>query len=360
MAPRVFVLLGTKKGAFTLESDATRRSWSLRGPFCETWPMNHVVADAATGTIYAGGGNEWFGPAVWKSTDLGQTWTHSSDGLAYEAGEEAIKSVWSVACHNGQVYAGVQPAGLFKSADNGQSWTQVTGLRAHPTAPKWQPGGAGLILHSIVTHPLDPDQLWVGISAAGVFHTADGGQNWTPRNSGTRCDFLPEAERYPEFGQCVHCLVMAAGQPDRLYQQNHCGMYRSEDGGQHWESIEAGLPSSFGFPAVAHPRDPATLFMLPLNGDIAGRYVPEGKAAVWRTRNAGAGWEAKRDGLPQENAFFGVLRQAMAADRLDPVGVYAGTNTGTLFASADEGERWTSIAQYLPPILSVETLVVDG
>jgi photosystem II stability/assembly factor-like uncharacterized protein len=322
--------------------------------------MNHVVADPTTGTIYAGGGNEWFGPAVWKSTDLGQTWTHSSEGLAYESGEEAIKSVWSVACRNGQIYAGVQPAGLFESADNAQSWRQVTGLRAHPTAPKWQPGGAGLILHSIVTHPLDPDQLWVGISAAGVFHTADGGRSWTPRNSGTRCDFLPEAERYPEFGQCVHCLVMAAGQPDRLYQQNHCGMYRSEDGGQHWESIEAGLPSSFGFPAVTHPRDPSTLFLLPLNGDIAGRYVPEGKAAVWRTRDAGARWEAMRDGLPQENAFFGVLRQAMAADRLDPVGVYAGTNTGTLFASADEGERWTSIAQHLPPILSVETLVVDS
>jgi photosystem II stability/assembly factor-like uncharacterized protein len=171
---------------------------------------------------------------------------------------------------------------------------------------------------------------------------------------------LPEAERYPEFGQCVHCLVMAPNQPDLLYQQNHCGMYRSQDGGQNWQSIEAGLPSSFGFPAVPHPRDPSTLFLVPLNGDIAGRYVPDGKAAVWRTRDGGARWQAMRDGLPQENAFFGVLRQAMAADRLDPAGVYAGTNTGTLFASADEGERWTTIAQHLPPILSVETLVVDA
>ncbi|MDR3529286.1 MAG: exo-alpha-sialidase [Rhodopila sp.] len=360
MATRVLVLLGTKKGAFTLESDAARRSWSLRGPFCETWPMNHVIADPASGTIYAGGGNEWFGAAVWKSADLGRTWTHSSDGLAYEAGEDAISSVWSLASRNGQLYAGVQPAGLFVSDDHGQTWAQVAGLREHPTRPKWQPGGAGLILHSIVPHPADPDQMWIGISAAGVFHTADGGRTWEPRNSGTRCDFLPEAERYPEFGQCVHCLVMAPDQPDRLYQQNHCGMYRSEDGGQHWESIEAGLPSSFGFPAVTHPRDPSTLYLLPLNGDIAGRYVPEGKAAVWRTRDGGARWEAMRNGLPQENAFFGVLRQAMAADRLDPAGVYAGTNTGTLFASADEGESWTSIAQHLPPILSVETLVIDA
>jgi hypothetical protein len=193
-----------------------------------------------------------------------------------------------------------------------------------------------------------------------VFHTADGGENWEPRNSGTRCDFLPPAERYPEFGQCVHSLVMAPDRPDLLYQQNHCGMYRSENGGRNWESIEAGLPSSFGFPAVAHPRDPMTLYLLPLNGDTAGRYVPDGRAAVWRTRDAGANWEALRDGLPQENAFFGVLRQAMASDRLEPVGIYAGTNTGTLFASADEGDSFSCIAQHLPPILSVETLAVGA
>lgn len=360
MTTRVLVLLGTKKGAFVIHGDAARRQWSLQGPFCETWPINHVIADPATATIYAGGGNEWFGPAVWKSTDLGATWTHSSDGLAYQAGEEAIKSVWSLAARNGRLFAGVQPAGLFSSDDSGQEWTHVAGLRAHPTAPKWQPGGAGLILHSIVPHPDDPAQLWVGISAAGVFHTADGGQTWTPRNTGTRCDFLPEADRYPEFGQCVHCIVMAPGQPNRLYQQNHCGMYRSDDGGQHWDSIEAGLPSSFGFPAAAHPRDPSTLFLMPLNGDIAGRYVPDGKAAVWRTRDGGGRWQAMREGLPQQNAFFGVLRQAMAVDRLEPAGVYAGTNTGTLFASADEGETWTGIAQHLPPILSVETLVLDA
>ena len=276
MAIRVLVLVGSKKGAFILESDAARRTWSLRGPFCETWPMNHVIADPASGAIYAGGGNAWFGPAVWKSTDLGASWTHSSDGLAYPAGEDPIKSVWSLARRAGRLYAGVEPAGLFCSDDGGESWEHVAGLRNHPSRPQWQPGGAGLILHSLVPHPQDENQIWVGISSAGVFHTEDGGQTWAPRNSGTRCDFLPEGQRYPEFGQCVHCLVMAPGRPDLLYQQNHCGMYRSEDGGQHWESIEAGLPSSFGFPAAAHPRDPSTLFLLPLNGDIAGRYVPDG------------------------------------------------------------------------------------
>ena len=360
MAKKILVLIGTKKGAFSIESDAARASWQLRGPFCETWPMNHIIADPATGTIFGGGGNEWFGPAVWKSADLGETWTHSSEGLAYPAGEAPIKSVWSVASGPGGLYAGVEPAGLFRSDDRGQSWQHVRGLRDHPSRPNWHPGGGGLILHSLVPHPNDERQFWVGISAAGVFHTADGGESWETRNRGTRADFLPEGQRYPEFGQCVHCLVMAPGMPERLYQQNHCGMYRSEDGGRHWDSIEAGLPSTFGFPAVVHPRDPATLFLLPLNGDVAGRYVPEAKAAVWRTRDRGEHWQALREGLPQNDVFFGVLRQAMAADRLEPAGVYFGTNTGMLFASADEGESWNCVARYLPAILSVETLVVEG
>ena len=247
MARKVLVLLGTRKGAFILESDEARRSWELRGPFCETWPMNHVKADPATGTIYGGGGNEWFGPAVWKSTDLGASWSHSSEGLAYEAGAAPVKTVWSVAPGVDGLYAGVEPAGLF----------------------------------------------------------------------------------------------------------------HSEDGGRRWDSIEAGLPSSFGFPAAAHPRDPSTLYLVPLNGDSAGRFVPEGKAAVYRTQDGGASWEAKRQGLPQHNVFFGVLRQAMATDQLEPAGVYFGTNTGALYASADEGESWSCIAQHLPVVSSVETLVVD-
>jgi hypothetical protein len=356
MAQKVLILVGTKKGAFIFESDAARRAWQLRGPFCEAWPINHVIADQESATIYGGGGNEWFGPAVWKSTDLGATWNHSSGGLAYAAGETPIKSVWSLAPAGRRLYAGVEPAGLFQSDDDGATWEHVAGLRNHRSRPHWQPGGGGLILHSLVPHPTDPRQLWVGISAAGVFHTADGGETWEPRNRGTRNDYMPD--KYPEYGQCVHSLVMAPGMPDRLYQQNHCGMYRSEDGGRQWDSIEAGLPSTFGFPAAAHPRDPATLFLLPLNGDTAGRYVPDGKTAVWRTRDAGVTWQALREGLPQHNAFFGVLRQAMATDRLAPAGVYFGTGSGSLFASADEGERWTCVAQHLPTILSVETLVV--
>ena len=208
MAKKLLVLLGTKKGAFILEGDSARRNWALRGPFCETWPMNHVIGDAATGAIYGGGGNEWFGPAVWKSEDLGRSWTHSSEGLAYAAGETPIKSVWSVAAGGGAVYAGVEPAGLFRSADGGTSWQHVEGLRDHPTRPEWQPGGAGLILHSLVPHPQDARRLWVGISAAGVFASEDGGASWEPRNRGTRADYNPEGQKYPEFGQCVHCVVL--------------------------------------------------------------------------------------------------------------------------------------------------------
>ena len=360
MAQRILLLVGTKKGAFTFTSDTGRRSWDLRGPFCEAWPINHVIADAGSGTIYAGGGNEWFGPAVWKTTDLGSTWTHSSEGLRYPEGETPIKAAWSLAPSIGGLYAGVEQAGLFRSGDGGITWQHVAGLREHPSRPQWVPGAGGMILHSLVPHPTDPQRMWIAISAAGVFYTADGGANWETRNQGTRCDFLPEGQRYPEFGQCVHCLVMAPGMPDRLYQQNHCGMYRSENGGAAWDSIEQGLPSSFGFPAAAHPRDPDTLFLVPLNGDIAGRYVPQGQAAVWRTRDAGQGWQALREGLPQRNAFFGVLRQAMSTDRLDPAGVYFGTNSGELYASADEGDTWSCIATHLPPIYSVETLLVDA
>jgi photosystem II stability/assembly factor-like uncharacterized protein len=356
MAHGATLLIGTRKGVFLLDGDARRTSWSLRGPFCESWPINHVVADPATGTIYGGGGNEWFGPAVWKSTDKGRTWSHSSEGLAYAAGKDPIKSVWSLARRNGHLYAGVEPAGLFRSDDDGQTWRHVAGLQDHPSRAEWQPGGGGLILHTIVPHPADENRVWVAISTGGVFHTADGGKTWEPRNKGTRMDYAPEGQRYPEYGQCVHSLAMAAGMPERLYQQNHCGMYRSEDGGENWTSIEAGLPSTFGFPAAAHPRDPNTLYLVPLNGDVLGRFVPDGKLAVWRTRDGGRTWQDLRAGLPQENAYLSVLRQAMAADSRDPAGLYFGTTSGSLFASIDEGDTWKCIAQHLPTITSVETL----
>ncbi|MET3612120.1 photosystem II stability/assembly factor-like uncharacterized protein [Rhizobium aquaticum] len=360
MAKRVILLIGTKKGTFIAESDEARQDWSLRGPFCDAWPINHVVGDAATGTIYAAGGNEWFGPSVWKSTDLGVTWTRSGNGFNYAEGEDPVKSAWSLAKSHGRLHVGVEPAGLFVSGDDGENFEHVESLRAHPSRETWVPGAGGLILHSIVPHPDDPNELWVAISTAGVFHTADGGRTFDARNKGTRAGFMPEGMQYPETGQCVHCIVMAAGRPDRLYQQNHTGMYRCDDGGEQWVSIEEGLPSEFGFPAAAHPHDADTVFFIPLNGAIEGRYVPDGKTAVWRSRDAGSTWSALRNGLPQENAFFGVLRQAMATDNLDQAGIYFGTNTGTLYGSRDEGDTWGVVAQHLPVIHSVETMVIDA
>ena len=360
MAEKVLILLGTKKGVFIAESDDGRRSWSLSGPFCETWPMNHVVGDPATGTIYGAGGNAWFGPAVWRSDDLGETWSHSSEGLAYAEGEEPIVSGWSLGVANGTVYAGVQPAGLFLSADGGQSWEQVKGLSDHPTRPQWNPGGAGLILHSLVIDPDNHDRLWVGISAAGVFHSADGGKTWEPRNKGTRADFMPEDQRYPEFGQCVHCVVKAPGMSDRLYQQNHCGMYRSDDA----------RPAAGRASRPACPRPSASrrrrIRATPTRCTCC-RSTATSAAATCRTARRRCGARATaappgrrmRNGLPQENVFFGVLRQAMATDRLDPAGVYFGTSSGTLYASADEGESWATVAEHLPTILSVETMVVE-
>jgi photosystem II stability/assembly factor-like uncharacterized protein len=349
------LLIGTRKGLFILAGDEDRRSWSLEGPYCETWPIHHAIA-APDGAILAGGGNAWFGPAVWRSEDAGRSWTHSSQGLAYPEGETPVAAVWSLAAADGTLWAGVEPAGLFRSRDGGASWEPVEALNRHPTRKDWQPGGGGLILHHIVQDPAEADRLWVGISTAGVFHSADGGESWEPRNTGTRMDYAPEGQRYPEVGQCVHALAHAAGRPGRLYQQNHCGMYRTDDGGRSWTSIEPGLPSTFGFPAVAHPRDPETLWLFPLNGDQAGRFAPEGRAAVWRTRDGGETWEDLRAGLPQRDAYVSVLRQGMAADRLRPAGLYFGTTSGAVFASSDEGESWECVAEHLPTIASVEVM----
>ncbi len=356
MADRILLLVGTKKGAFILESDAARRSWAIRGPSCEGYPIQDISRDPATGTLYAGGGSPWYGPTVFRSDDLGATWTQSSDGITYGDDGPKISAVWNVTAAHGSVYAGVGPAGLFRSDDGGRTWAHVEGLTNHPSRPTWQPGAGGLILHTIVPHPTDRDRMWVAISAVGTFETRDGGATWEPRNSGVRADFIPGP--IPETGQCVHKLVMAAGEPERLYQQNHCGQYRSTDGGLTWQDISAGLPSQFGFPMVAHPRDPLTAWVIPLTPPEEGRLMPDGKAAVWRTHDAGDDWIRGDAGLPQENAHIGVLREAMARDELDPVGVYFGTSTGQLFGSADGGGSWSSIVTTLPPIWSVEAVVV--
>jgi photosystem II stability/assembly factor-like uncharacterized protein len=358
MTQRCVLLIGTPKGAFLLDGDPTRREWQRRGPQCEGWPIRDISVEPGTNALLAGGGSPWWGAAVWRSEDLGETWTHSSEGLTYADDGPRIVAVWSVVAGiDGSIYAGVEPAGLFRSVDRGQTWQHVEGLTGHPSRPEWVGGNGGLILHTIVPHPTDPARLWVGISAVGVFETRDGGATWLTRNRGVRADFSPQ--RYPDFGQCVHKLVLAADGTERLYQQNHCGVYRSTNGGIDWDEITEGLPSQFGFAMTAHPRDPQTAWTIPLTEPEAGRMMPGARAAVWRTHDAGASWLRSGEGLPQEDASIGVLREAMAVDRLDPVGVYFGTSTGQVYASADEGRTWSKIADNLPPVWSVEALVID-
>lgn len=357
MAKRVFLLIGTKKGLFVAESNAARQNWKIRGPFCDSWPVAHAAYNPADGAILVGSMNEWFGPAIWKSCDLGETWTHSSEGLTYGEGADPVKTAWLVKPANGVVYAGVEPAGLFKSRDGGATWEHVSGLRDHPTRADWQPGGGGLMVHTMEVDPRDQNHLYVGISVAGVFESRDGGDSWLPRNAGLP---NPMPTENPEIANCAHHFELDRANPDVIFQQSHWGQFISKDGGQSWQDVNAGLPSTFGFPAVSHPHRGGTYYTAPLNGDSLGRFMPDAATAIYRTDDYGATWRALREGLPQEGAYFGVLRQAMAADSLEPAGIYFGSSTGHFFASADEGEHWSEVSSYLPSISSVEAFVVDA
>ena len=349
---RTILLVGTRKGAFLLESDESRRRWAVRGPFCEGWPVNHVILDPADGAIYAAAASEWFGTSVWRSRDLGETWTQSSEGLAFEDGMKLSKVSGLTAAH-GRLLAGVENPGVFESTDGGETWSLRSTLDGLPGRETWNdpanqpPGHLGV--PAILPDADDPQRWFAIVQGVGLFETTDDGASWTPRNRGLRADWPREHE---EVGFCVHKLVRSA-EPTRLYQQNHVGVHRSDDEGRSWTEITEGLPSEFGFAAAAHPHDRDTFYVIPLDAGH-GRVMPEGRAAVWRTRDAGSSWQRLVDGLPQENAHLGVLREAMAADGYDEPGFYFGTSTGQVFASVDEGETWTELASYLPPIRSVE------
>lgn len=382
MSRNITLLVGTTKGLFLIEGGSDRSGWSVSCPHCSGWPINHAVGDAETGTIWAGGGGDWHGAGVWRSEDGGQSWELSKltagqmdDWAANDADFAAMigwtaaeppfgrdfAQVWSLGRAHGRLYAGTKPASLLESADGGRTWARVQGLSDHPSAGSWQPGAAGLVLHTIVADPDDPRKLWIGISAAGVFATEDGGATWERRNRLSNAEACghhdhPAAPRDGETGHCVHNMMRAPGSADVLYQQNHHGVWRSADGGRSWDDITPGLPSTFGFPIRVHPRDPDTVWTLPLNGDMAGRFPPDAACAVWRSRDGGQTWAPMREGLPQQGCFFTVLRQAMSGDARDPAGIYFGTNSGSVFGSFDEGDSWHEIARHLPTVLAVEAL----
>ena len=358
MPTSVTVIVGTRKGCFLLESDGDRRDWEVRGPFCDGWPVYHAIHDAATGTLFAACASEWHGAGVWRSSDLGENWELSSEGLSYgEDGDLKLSKVSGLTAAHGRLLAGAESAGVFESRDGGATWSLKTTLDGQPGRDEWNiatnqpPGHLGL--PAILPHPDEASRFWAIVQGFGIFETTDDGASWTPRNKGLRADWPLEN---PEVGYCVHKLVMSPVDTSRLYQQNHVGMHRSDDAGQSWVEVTEGLPTEFGFAAAAHPHDRDTFYVIPLDPGH-GRCMPDGKAAVWRTQDAGSTWQRLDRGLPQEDAHLGVLREGMAIDALDVPGLYFGTSTGQVFASADEGETWTEIASYLPAIASVEVAV---
>ena len=377
MGKKVLVLIGTRKGTFIAESTEARKDWSIRGPMAGDWfvfdentkyPVNlttmDVNYDPKTQTIFAAtagsGGNGTYeakiAPAIRRSTDFGETWVSSSEGLNFGEGGEELVKIWNVQpTPHGVIYAGVEPAGLFKSTDGGATWQHVEGLTNHPSRKDWNGGNGGLCLHSIVVHPTDPNRIWVGTSAAGSFYTGDGGKTWDPMNKNVRNFDTPAVEG--EVSGCVHKLRGALNGSDLLYQQNHFGVYRTQDGGKAWKEVSEGLSSDFGFGMVVHPHDRKSIYVLPLG---MSRSVPDGKVGVYRSRDGGDNWQRLEKGLPQEGAYMGVLRDGMANDTLDEAGIYFGTNTGQVFGSADGGDSWSMVADYLPPVLAVETAVVEG
>jgi hypothetical protein len=270
--------------------------------------------------------------------------------------EAAVAGIWQIhPTGDGVVWAGVEPAALFRSDDGGASFELVRGLWDHPHRPEWMPGGGGLCLHTVIVHPATPQRLWVAISAAGVYRSDDGGASWQARNRGIVAPFLPVDEP-PEFGQCVHKVALHPAEPDRLFLQHHWGVYRSSDGGDHWEDVGDALPSDFGFPVVVHPDDPDTVYVIPLESDEY-RVTPGAGCRVYRSTDAGGSWEALEDGLPQSDAYFTVLRDAFTASA-DPAGLFFGTRTGELYGSLDGGEHWAALAEHLPPVLSVRAIAL--
>jgi photosystem II stability/assembly factor-like uncharacterized protein len=349
----VLVLVGTRKGLFLLKGDDERRDWTLEGPHLKGFEVFHAIHDPRDGALYACT-NFFGGATVHRSADAGETWERAEELGLPEDSELKLNAAWHIEPgSDGELWLGGDPGVLFRSDDSGRTWQINESLLNHPTRERWNPGAGGMCLHSINVDPDDSRRLVIGISAAGVFRTDDGGESWEPANKGTAADFLPD-DPQPEVGQCVHKVLVHPQDDERLWQQNHCGVYRSDDRGTSWERLDGnGLPSDFGFPLMLDPRDPDAAYVIPEHG-ADNRVTTEDRLAVWQTRDRGKSWAPLTNGLPQP-AWVAVLREASAWDGRDPNGLYFGTQSGSVFVSRDAGESWTEAARWLPQILSVET-----
>ena len=358
------LMVGTRKGLWVGRSDDRRDDWTFTGPHHDMEEVYSCMVDTRDGhpRLFAGASSSWLGPQVRWSDDLGETWEETPGGAIRfpDSAGASVERVWQLApgTEPGTVWAGTGPGAVWRSTDGVRTFSLEEALWQHPHRPEWGAGFGGQAFHTLLPHPADPGSLLVAISTGGVYATSDDGGSWQPRNAGIRAEFLPEGQQYPEFGQCVHKVTRHPSRPERLYLQNHGGVYRSDDEGATWRYIADGLPADFGFPVVVHPHQPDTVFVFPLGGGDR-RYPPGGRALVWRSRDAGETWEPLGDGLP-ERFFIGVMRDAMCADDHDPAGLYVGARNGSVWTSVDAGESWRQVVANLPDVMVVRAARVGG
>ena len=367
----VRVLVGTRKGAFIMTSDARRQNWRIDGPHFPGWEIFHLKGSPLDpDRIYASQTSSWFGQVIQRSEDGGKTWTPVGNKFEYDGDPGThqwyddtqhpweFSRVWYLEPSPNDpetVYAGVEDAALFRSTDGGSTWQELSALR-EIKGNLWAPGAGGMGLHTILLDPKNPNRIIVAISAAGAFRSDNAGKTWRPINQGLLSQYeLPDPAA--EVGHCVHNLAMHPSRPDVLYMQKHWDVMRSDNGGESWYEVSGNLPSDFGFPIAVHAHEPETIYVIPIKSD-SEHYPPDGRLRVYRSRSGGNEWEALVNGLPQSNCYVNVLRSALAVDTLDSCGIYFGTTGGQVYVSADSGDNFTAVARDLPPVLSVEVQVL--
>ncbi len=363
----VRVLVGTRKGAFVIDGDGARKNWNISGPFFGGWEIYHLKGSPVDpNRIYCSQGSGWFGQLMQRSDDGGRTWEAIDNKFTYASVPGThqwydgtphpweFKRVWHLEpslTDADTVYAGIEDAALFRSADGGKSWHEMPGLREHGSGSRWAPGAGGLCVHTIILDPRDPQRMFAAISAAGAFRTDDGGASWKAINQGLRSNHIPDPTA--DVGHCVHHVSQHPARPNVLFMQKHWDVMRSDDAGDRWTEVSGNLPTDFGFVIDVHAHEPDTVYVVPIKSD-SEHYPPDGKLRVYRSRTGGNQWEPLTRGLPQKDCYVNVLRDAMSVDALDSCGVYFGTTGGQVYVSPDAGDTWTAVARDLPAVLSVE------